>query len=78
MWRREVGVSVYRWSSKSSRLGLSAQKAVELPLGAGLTACPAVCQSNWQTEVRTASQTLTPVEPPLGPVQPVLTREVRG
>jgi hypothetical protein len=27
----EVGVSIYRWCSKSSRLGLSAQKRLSVP-----------------------------------------------
>jgi hypothetical protein len=71
MWRKKVGVSIYKWGSKTSRLGLFAQKVVEPPLRAGSTNCPIVCQPDWQTEVRTASQTLTPVEPPSGPVQPV-------
>jgi hypothetical protein len=31
----EVGVSIYRWGSKSSRLGLSAQKTVDLSLRVG-------------------------------------------
>jgi hypothetical protein len=42
MWRREVGVSIYKRGSKTNRLGLSVQKAVELPLRAGSTDCPIV------------------------------------
>jgi hypothetical protein len=139
---REVGVSIYKWSSKlavgqiflsetgwtapgrSGRLSdwladwladwKSWPRPVELPLrpvqppGAGWQT---VCQSDWKTAVQTAKTgpdtgwtapragstawgsdshsvcqsggqtgqvTLTPVEPPLGPVQPVLTSEVRG
>jgi hypothetical protein len=29
VWRREVGVSIYRWGSKTSRLELSAWRPVE-------------------------------------------------
>jgi hypothetical protein len=45
---------------------------------AGSTAWGSDWQSVCQSEGQTGQVTLTPVEPPLGPVQPILTSEVRG
>jgi hypothetical protein len=77
---REIGVSIYRWSSKLvvgqiflPETSWTAPRAVEPPL-AGLAACPPVWLADWRADWPTDwSSWPTPVEPPRGAVEPPLT-----
>jgi hypothetical protein len=76
VWRREVGVSIYMWGSKTSCLGFSAWDQLNLPD----TLVELVLDPSWtgldQSQIKFKKSSLIgvkspkQVEPPLGSVQP--------